>query len=276
MDSGLVVAGIAPHGVPIITEVAGNELEIFRKTREGMEKFGATFNKYHPDTIIVLTPHGLRLSGMNAIYTCAYCRGKLTGGGMTISAEFKCDRHLAERILARAEEQELPVVGANYGALAGPASNIEMDWGTFIPLWYCGTRDEQKPKIVVVTPTRGIPLPKLVELGKIIAEQAEQSGKKVALIASADQAHTHDADGPYGYHPAAKEFDEDIVEIIRENQLGRLLDYDLQKVAEAKPDSIWQLLILHGVLQQVSMKVDFLSYQVPTYFGMAVATYERE
>jgi aromatic ring-opening dioxygenase LigB subunit len=48
----------------------------------------------------------------------------------------------------------------------------------------------------------------------------------------------------------------------------------LDFVERAKPDSLWQMLILHGASTVNPMKGEFLSYQVPTYFGMIVACYE--
>ena len=273
--NGLVAAGIAPHGFSIISEIAGEEEELFKPTRDAMKQFGETFKKHSPDTIVVLTPHGLRLEGVNAVYTSAYCRGSLSGGGKMVTSEFKCDQLLAREILTEIKNTDIPVVGANFGALAGPASHIEMDWGTLIPLWYCGAQDESNPEIVVIAPTREIPLSKMVELGEIIGRVVESSNKKVALIASADQAHCHDSEGPYGYHPEAKKYDDRIIELIRNDELEKLLEMDMDLVEDAKPDSLWQMLILYGALKITPMKGKLLSYQVPTYFGMAVATYEK-
>jgi aromatic ring-opening dioxygenase LigB subunit len=272
--AGLVIGGVAPHGSSVIGEIAGEEFELFKPTRDGMEKLGERVKAQNPDTIVILTPHGLRIKGHNAIYTCEYCRGTLEGENNSVSAEFKCDKPLAEEILKRAVGEGIPCVGTNFGALSGPASNIEMDWGTLIPLWFMGARDEVKPEIVVIGPTREILLEQLVDLGRIIAEAAKDSGKRVALIASADQAHAHDPNGFYGYDPAAPEYDQAIISIIKENKLEKLLDMDLDFVERAKPDSLWQMLILYGASTVNPMKGEFLSYQVPTYFGMIVASYE--
>jgi aromatic ring-opening dioxygenase LigB subunit len=96
----------------------------------------------------------------------------------------------------------------------------------------------------------------------------------VALIASADHGHAHDPDGPYGYDPAAKEYDERVVELVRANRLGDLLAFDPAFVESAKADSFWQMLVLHGALDD-AWDVDLLSYEAPTYFGMLCAAYEQ-
>jgi aromatic ring-opening dioxygenase LigB subunit len=62
---------------------------------------------------------------------------------------------------------------------------------------------------------------------------------------------------------------------IREGSLKQLLSLDLRFVEDAKPDSLWQLAILVGVLERVRMKARFVSYQAPTYFGLLCASFER-
>ena len=114
---------------------------------------------------------------------------------------------------------------------------------------------------------------KLIGLGEIIGRITVESNRRVALIASADQAHCHDQEGPYGFDAAAKEYDEQMVSIIKSNELSRLLDINMELVGRAKPDSLWQMLILYGVMKVTPMVGEMLSYQVPTYFGMSVVRY---
>jgi aromatic ring-opening dioxygenase LigB subunit len=147
-----------------------------------------------------------------------------------------------------------------------------MDWGVLIPLWAMGGRAEPPVPVVVVSPARDRPLAEHVRAGASIARTAGESGKRVALIASADHGHAHDADGPYGFDPAAAEFDARVVELVRANRLGGLLELDPAFVDAAKADSWWQLAMLHGALGG-GWRGDFLSYEASTYFGMLCAAY---
>ena len=272
---GIVYACVAPHGSEVISELAGDKLEAFSETRRGMENLAEQMKKHSPHTIIIATPHGLRLDHTIGVVTTEYSEGSLKERGKTIKARFKCDRKLAQKILQEARKAWLPVVGANYGTSEGPASCMQMDWGTLIPLWFFGARERSKPRIVVVTPSREIPLTQMVDFGKTIAEVAEASVRKVAFVASADQGHAHDKEGPYGFNPASKEYDELVVRVVKENNLKQLLSLDPQFVEEAKPDSLWQIAILAGLLEKVSMKGSLVSYQAPTYFGLLCASFER-
>ena len=272
---GIIYACISPHGSEVIPKLAGDKLEAFGETRKGMEELSRRIKKHSPHTIVIATPHGLRLDHTIGIVTAQYSAGNLKDKGKTVSARFKCNRQLAQKILQSAKKAGLPVVGANYGTSEGPASCMPMDWGTLIPLWFFGAQEKKKPRIVIVTPSREIPLAQLVEFGKTIAEVAETSKRKIAFVASADQGHAHDKSGPYGFHPASEKYDESMIEVVRENNLKQLLTLDPQFVEDAKPDSLWQIAILTGVLAKVPMKGRFISYQAPTYFGMLCADFEK-
>jgi len=273
---GIVYACIAPHGAEVIPVLAGNQLEAFSETRKGMETIAQQMKKHNPHTIVVATPHGLRLDHTIGVVTAEYAEGSLRAHGKSVKARFQCDRQLTQKILQKAKKAKLPVIGANYGTSEGPSSCMPMDWGTLIPLWFLETseKEEKKPKIVIVTPSREIPLTQLVNFGKIISEAAESSGKKVIFVASADQGHAHDKTGPYGFHPASAKYDKLVIKAIKEDKLKQLLQLNQKLIENAKPDSLWQIAILVGVLEHVSMKGRFVSYQAPTYYGMLCADFE--
>jgi aromatic ring-opening dioxygenase LigB subunit len=273
---GIVYACIAPHGSEAIPELAGDKLDAFGETRMGMEYLAKQIKRHCPRTIVIATPHGLRLDHTIGVVTTEYSEGSLKEKGKVIKARFGCDRQLARRILQEARKAWLPTVGANYGSDKGSASCMQMDWGTLIPLWFFGAQGRNKPKLVIVTPSREIPLAQLVDFGKAIAEVAESSQRKVVFVASADQGHAHDEKGPYGFHPASKKYDELVINAIKENNLKQLLTLDPKFVEDAKPDSLWQMAILAGILERVRMKARLVSYQAPTYFGLLCAGFERQ
>jgi len=273
---GFVYACIAPHGTEIIPRLAGKHLEAFAETRRGMERLAQAMDKHEPSTIVIATPHGLRLDRTIGVVTTEYSGGHLKAHGRTVSARFRCDRQLAQEILREASRARLPVMGVNHGTSEGPNSCMPMDWGTLIPLWFFGTSTKRKNKrrIVIVTPSREISLAQLVSFGKAIAKAAVTSPSKFAFVASADQGHAHDKKGPYGFSPASKQYDKLVVHAVRHNTLTQLLKLDQRFVEDAKPDSLWQIAILIGILEHTPLKARFISYQAPTYYGMLCADFE--
>jgi len=185
------------------------------------------------------------------------------------------DTELGYLVASRAASAfEVPVVNAIYGSSGGDSCFTPLDWGAVVPLWYLGSRWPEPPAILSATPSRALTLRQLYDLGTAIAQVAEASGKRVALIASADWGHAHDADGPYGLDPASAEFDGMIQNIIKEGDLDKLLEVDIDFADRAKVDGLWQAITLAGALHQTPMRGELLSYQVPSYFGMLVAAYE--
>lgn len=264
-----------PHGAETIPQLAEHKQKVFSKTRQSMESIAETMKEQRVDTVIIATPHNLRLKRNIGVVTTEFTEGALRTENASVKIRLRCDRVLAQAILEKAEEAGIPVVGVNYGTNEGESSCMPMDWGTLIPLWFLKSHNE-KLQVVIVTPSREIPLQNLVKFGTLIALVAKKRAGKVAFVASADQAHAHKKSGPYGYHPDSARFDQLVVDMVRQNRLEDVLKLDGQLVENAKPDSIWQMAILAGVMKKVAMQATLLSYQAPTYFGMLCAAYNLE
>jgi aromatic ring-opening dioxygenase LigB subunit len=265
----LVFSAIAPHGYQCLPELVTDPAD-GKATRQAMAELGRRMAAQSPDTIVVLTPHGIRIDGMVCIAVSTRAAGDL---GPNVKVDFAVDQELAQAIAANSEAAGVPVARCIYGASSGPGCCIPLDWGAIIPLRHMGHGQEPQPEVVVICPSRSLSLAQMVAFGDAIARAAETSGRRVALIASADQAHAHSAEGPYGYDPAAAEYDGQMCEAVKTGRLDALLTIDMALVDAAKPDSLWQMLILHGALGVRPMQGELLSYEVPTYFGMLCAAY---
>ena len=98
--------------------------------------------------------------------------------------------------------------------------------------------------VVVVTPRGTVRSPSTCARAR---PRRACEGSRAALVASADHGHAHDPDGPFGFHPAAAEFDGRMVELVSENRLEDAFTLE-EIVGEASADSLWQVLVLHGAL----------------------------
>ena len=271
----LVYGCIAPHGGELIPELAGKKAGEFAPLRKGMSEVAAQLEAADPDTIVVASPHNLRLLKHIGVVVSENTSGTVAEGKASVSLSARCDLALARKIIAAAEAARLPVVGANYGALEGPASDLAMDWGTLIPLWFLLGAKERGRRVVVVTPSRGIPLRQNYDFGAAVARAAEGSRRRVAFVASADQAHAHRKDGPYGFSPLAKRYDARVQEAIRRGRLSDVMRFGRALVEGAKPDSLWQMAMLAGALGVVPMEGTLFSYRAPSYYGMLCAGFVR-
>jgi aromatic ring-opening dioxygenase LigB subunit len=229
----LVFACIAPHG----------EMDLDAGLRAAMEELGRRFAAAAPAVTVVVTPHSVHVDDHFAVVTA----GKV--------GEWETDAEVAAALL----ETPLPVLGVSYGGNDPATAEFPLDWGTEVPLMFM-----RAPRVVVVSPARDRPLDEHLRLGEAIAALPG----RVALIASADNGHAHDPDGPYGFDPAAAEYDARLQEILASDRLDFL---PLAELAEpARADSLWQLLVLQGATGETA-RADVLAYAAPTYYGMLVA-----
>lgn len=165
-----------------------------------MRKIASDIVAVKPDTVIIASPHNLRLFRRIGVVTAENSSGTLaTSSTKSVKLKAKCDVAFAKRLLSVAEGRKLPVVGANYGTSEGEGSDMPMDWGTLIPLWFILKEGRLKAKIVIVTPSREIALRESVLFGRAVASLAKRTPGKQVFVASADQAHAHSKTGPYGF-----------------------------------------------------------------------------
>jgi aromatic ring-opening dioxygenase LigB subunit len=276
--TGLVFAAIAPHGSLAIEEACEpEERGLAVATQRAFDELGRRFERARPDTTIVLTPHNVHVGGAFAVIVAAQLEGSLSEW-TTQPIELECgvDRALAVESIVALVDANLPAVGVSFGGNDAASAVAPMDWGTLIPLWYMGGRRNPPVPSVVVSPARELSPTEHQHAGAALARAAAASGKRVALIASADHGHAHDPAGPYGFDEAAKEYDDQIVELVGNGRLDALATWDEGFVERAKADSFWQLLMLDGALRSDGRwHSELLSYEAPTYFGMLCAAYER-
>ena len=273
----LEYACVVPHGGDIIPNLAVRKTErLFENARDSVRKIAREIREARPDTIIIASPHNLRLQYNIAIITSENSTGQLNGPrGRRVRLRLKCDRELAQDLLKVSTQKHLPVVGANYGTAEGSASDVPMDWGTLVPMWFVAKEERVRARVVIVAPSREIPLSRNIAFGIVIGEIAKKSKKRIVFIASADQAHAHQKSGPYGFHRSATKYDQLVCRAIQKNRIGSISRLSKRFVEEAKPDSLWQMAMLAGITKVVEMQGTLLSYTVPTYFGMLCASFVR-
>ena len=266
----LVYACIAPHAGDLIAETVDDTNKVAR-TRQSMQEMGANLEALAPDVIVIMNPHGFRVQNAMSLSIAERARADWSPN---VRLDFEVDVELAHSIADQAEKANIPIVRYIYGASGGPDCYIPLDWGAVVPLYFMGHRFVTKPRIVHMSPMRLLPYQLHYDFGRCIGRVLKESQKRIAFIASADQGHAHNAHGPYGFDPAAAQYDTWMQEIIRSDQLDRLLAADPLLVENGKPDSLWPTLVLAGVLKEHPMRASLLSYEVHVYFGILCAEFQ--
>lgn len=280
-----VFAAITPHGLPLVPELSA-DAEGAMATRTAMEELGRRFTSAHAEVIVIATPHGIRVDDAICLAASARAAGTLHWRGQQSEMNIPIDMALTDAITNTARANHIPIALASFAGNQRDQSVIPLDWGTQIPLRFLGHTQNmvgygdtsagapsgvEGPPVVIAAPSRRLNYNAMVKFGRAIADACAQDGRRIAFIASCDWSHTHTAEGPYGYHPAAAEVDAIVVQALKDGEPGRLIELSQDQVEKAAIDGLWQTLMLAGILERFPMQSEVLSYEVPSYYGMCVA-----
>jgi len=264
----IVFKAIMPHGdelLPFSPEDAA-----LLPLRRSMAAIGAALRRAAPDVLVIASPHHLRVPGHLAIADTAYAEGQVTSGRDSYRRQVSIDRRFNDVLAAAAARAGLPPARAGFQTAEGPLSTLPLDFGTLVPLHYL-IGQGSSPPVCIVGPPRDLGIVPLVRFGAEIAQGAGE--RRVAFVASADLAHAHRPDGPYGYDPAAATYDAEAQAAAFHGDLGPLCALPDSLIAAAKPDAPWQVAILHGMMPEPVPARD-AAYGRPSYFGMMTARFD--
>lgn len=283
----IVFGAIAPHGfeiIPEISEDAGGGI----KTREAMQELARRVEAAKPDVIVIATPHGMRAEGHIAVSVAGRAAGEVSEDGKQVELQAPIDLDFARLLADTSEKAGIPTARISAAGNRIAQSTYPIDWGTIVPLYFLGNHrhipgassligrglpELSGLPVVVVAPSRDLPREKMVEFGRAVAEAANASDKRVVFVASCDWAHVHDENGPYGYDPIGKEVDDIVVQCVKDGDLLKMNELTHEQTEQAAIDGLWQTLMLGGLLEVTPMDHEFLVYEVPSYFGVIVASY---
>lgn len=266
-------AAITPHP-PIIVPGIGKpeDLEKAKQTIEAMEKLSKEIAEADIDTIIIISPHALVHTDRMAVYTNPRFKGDFKQfGAKGITFEFDNNLELAEKIIEKSNEAGVKAYG-----FGDPENDyFDLDHGEMVPLYYLR---KNLPESVRIIPIAYSYLDRLQHFafGEILNEAVnapEFADSRIAIIASGDLSHRLIAGAPAGFSKAGKEFDQEIVEYLKNNKVQEILEMDEEFIESAGECGYRSILILLGALDGLKYKPEILSYEGPFGVGYLVANF---
>src|SRR6185436_12622251 len=100
----------------------------------------------------------------------------------------------------------------------------EFDHGSAVPLYFLDRNGWHGQ--VVVLGYSFLPTEDHVTFGACIRRAIDAVGRPTAIVASGDLSHRLKPDAPAGYNPEAYRFDEEVVDSLKDNSPGRIIDID--------------------------------------------------
>ncbi|XP_070542101.1 protein CA_C1420-like [Ptychodera flava] len=247
---------------------------------------GRKIRNLNPEVVFLSTPHGIADMNDYLLYmnSAAFgfadtdnCQCPPCCFNLTASLDFQLSQEILEKI---GDRHKLNVSGVSGFGPPGNAGLFPLRWGEVIPLFFVGNSNKTK-SVIMSQPSRRYNhspqmIPELLRLGGLLYSVLHSTKKDVVIVISADLAHTHDKDGPYGYSPAAEPFDQACGAWASTLEEDSLLETAASLVDDALSCGYTGLVMLHGLLRSAELSTWrphlYANYH-PSYYGMMVAEF---
>jgi len=259
----LVFAAITPHPPLLIPAIGGEDFKKVDKTRLAMEKLAESLEEANPETIVILSPHNLVYPDHFNINSMVNFRGDFDAfRHPEITFTFQNDLKLANRIIAEADKEGLPVV---------PYDNekdfFELDHGSLVPLFYLTAEIGSSVKILPVAYSMRDRKDHFV-FGQLMRDIFQKSKKRIAFIASGDLSHrllekNHASE-------IGKYFDETIKNSFKDRDFSDILNIEPKIREQAGECGYNSIVTLLGLVDGLEIRPEILSYESPFGVGYLV------
>jgi len=259
----LVFSAITTHSPLLIPNVGKENLNSLKKTVEAFKYLKEEFVKANPDTVIVITPHGDVYHDAFAINISQdYLARFEEFGDFETEMLYKPDLEFINEFKGK-NETKLPLQ---------LFSARKLDHGASIPLYYLLGRNTQRKIVPICTSLLGPE--KHLEFGKALKDTIFNQGKRVAVIVSADLSHRLTKASPEGFSPRAKEFDKQVIQLLKKKNSDGLVRLDSVLIEEAKECGFYGILMLLGIIEGMNYDFEVLSYEAPFGIGYLVGEFK--
>lgn len=251
---------LMPHPPIAIAEVGKGEEKKIQDTLDSFMNISKEISGIKPETIVLITPHGMLFSDAISISNESDISGNFSKFGVSdVTMDIDIDLELTEEIINTSQEKDIPVVGLNTPILRKYNRRYELDHGAMVPLYFIN-KNYTNYKIVHITYGMLSDV-ELYKFGMIIKESISKLNKKSVIIASGDLSHKLKEEGPYSYSPEGEKFDKELINLLQEGNVKDVFAMDKCMVEEAAECGLRSIYILLGSLNGKDIKGELLSYE---------------
>ncbi|WP_160672680.1 AmmeMemoRadiSam system protein A [Clostridium sp. C8-1-8] len=251
---------LLPHPPIALPEVGKGEEQKISATGESFHFIGEDIAKNAPDTIILVTPHGVMFQDAIAISYEDEIYGDLKNFRVpNVSMKLKIDKNITKKIYELAYNEGIPVVMATNSLLNKYDQSVSLDHGAMVPLYFIN-KHYNNYKFVHITYAALSDID-LYRFGIAIRRAVEELNVNAVLIASGDLSHRLKEEGPYGYNPYGEKFDKEFLDNLAKGDVKKVLTIDKETVCEAGECGRRSTVTLLGALEGKKFNGDLLSYE---------------
>lgn len=255
-----------PHPPLLIPEIGRGEEKKVQSTFNNMDDVGRRIAQIAPETIIVVSPHAAHLQDRFVISGHERLYGDMRRFyAKSIFIDKAVNTSLATRLYMESSRKGI----ATY---LTDDDDFFVDHATIVPLYFID-KYYSNYKLIIVSLSELSPVVH-TRFGQSIARAAENDDDKIVLIASGDLSHRLKKDGPYGYSKSGALFDQQIIQLLRQNQLDKIETMNPDLCLDAGECGWRSLIIMAGALSSYRYSHNLLSYESPFGVGYPVCAFE--
>ena len=265
-NSFLVFTGVAPHPPIMVPEVGGEAVEEVRDSIDAMAEFTRRVIASGAETVVLISPHAPLEEDAFIFFGDTHVHGSFARfRAPQTQFSVPVDELLLTQLVHIANEQNLPMVRL---------TNTMLDHGTAVPLYFLLQNGWQGK--VAALGYSFLSNNDHLRFGACIKKAADQTGRRVALVASGDLSHRLIPEAPAGYNQQAHLFDEEVVDAVQSNDLTKieLVDARLRRIAGEC--GYRSMLVAIGATKELMPQCELLSYEAPFGVGYMVAQFAAD
>ena len=150
-------------------------------------------------------------------------------------------------------------------------SKKKIDHGAGVPLYYLTSHLKKIP--IVPLSYSFLDYAKHLEFGKLLKKVIAESSLRIAVVSSGDMSHCLTKDAPAPYSPKGQEFDNKLLELVKNKDYQNIIKLNSEFIEEAAECGLRSFLILFGILAEYNYDTEILSYEGPFGVGYLVANF---
>jgi len=259
----IVFAGLVPHPPLLIPEVGKNNLNSLKQTIESYKILEQDLYASKPEVLLLLGKFGETSEQAFVINQKPKVKVEFKNfGDLLTKLEFDTDLALGYKI-REATETTLPVI-------LSAQENLDYHVGVAL---YALAQHLPHIKIVNIVSSH-LDAQMHVKFGEEIKEIINQSGKRIAVIASCDLSPKLSHESPAGFAPEGQEFDQLILKKFASKDFKALLELNPEIAKKAEAENAWKtILLLFGLIKNLNYTPEQLSYEAPFGIGYLVENF---
>jgi len=266
--TGIIFGCVVPHPPLMVPDVGKGEEKGISTTIQSMQKLADKLEQQKPDTVLIISPHGVSYQDTMGILTAKSSIGNMHDWGVPgPDLYFDNDIELVSAIEKEAQETRIPLKSIG-------ETEYNLDHGIMAPMHYLYPAVKGIPLVPITF--SWLSLNTHFAFGEAIGKAAAASGKRVALIASGDLSHRLIPGAPAGYDPKGQVFDRQLVDSLSKLDVLAVRTMDKNLIERAGECGLRSIIILLGAMQGLSVTPHILSYEGPFGVGYMVGYFEVE